>query len=150
MAITAAFDLDTKQFDAVNAFLNSRLDEVVYTHIPEGFQVKGKAWRLSRALYGLRKSPRLWQRDLATTLQEFGLTQVPEEECLFTNNHLVVMVFVDDIITANKTDPESRRHAQLFKQALAKRYEVRSTGEIKWFLRVRVIRDRPQRKLWLC
>jgi len=36
MALTAAFGLDMKQFDAINAFVNSRLDEVVYVEMPPG------------------------------------------------------------------------------------------------------------------
>jgi hypothetical protein len=38
MAITAAFDLEVRQYDAVNALKNSFLDEVVYCKCPEGFK----------------------------------------------------------------------------------------------------------------
>jgi Reverse transcriptase (RNA-dependent DNA polymerase) len=38
MAITAAFDLEAHQFDAVNAFINSELDEEVYYQPSEGYQ----------------------------------------------------------------------------------------------------------------
>lgn len=59
-ALVAAFDLDLRQRDAVTAFLNSKLDEKeTYTYMPEGFQTLGKCWKLRRALYGLRISPRL-------------------------------------------------------------------------------------------
>src|SRR5437667_12760020 len=37
MAICARFDLKTHQFDAVNAFTNSTLDETIYCHMPKGF-----------------------------------------------------------------------------------------------------------------
>jgi len=37
MAITAAYDLEAYQLDAVNAFINSQLDEPVYCTFPEGF-----------------------------------------------------------------------------------------------------------------
>jgi hypothetical protein len=37
-ALIAAFNLGTFQLDAINAFLNSDLDEDVYTHMPEGFR----------------------------------------------------------------------------------------------------------------
>jgi hypothetical protein len=37
MAIAAVFDLDIQQIDAVNAFVNSELDEEVYTYMAEGF-----------------------------------------------------------------------------------------------------------------
>jgi len=56
IAITAKFDLETTQIDAVNAFVHYNLDEVVYIKLPLGFN-KGKidkVLRLRKALYGLR------------------------------------------------------------------------------------------------
>ena len=41
MAITAKFDLDTRQLDAVNAFTNSVLDEEVYVRFPDGYHRRG-------------------------------------------------------------------------------------------------------------
>ena len=38
MAITAQFDLETRQLDAVNAFVNCRLDEVVFMRHPPEFK----------------------------------------------------------------------------------------------------------------
>ena len=55
MAITAKFDLETTQIDAVNAFVHCDLDEVVYMKLPPGFN-KGKTdkvLRLRKSLYGL-------------------------------------------------------------------------------------------------
>jgi hypothetical protein len=46
MAIIAYFDLETVQLDAVNAFANSYLDELVYTEYPEGFEEYGRDLRL--------------------------------------------------------------------------------------------------------
>ena len=36
MALTAAFGLEIKQYDALNAFVNSLIDEVVYMVPPPG------------------------------------------------------------------------------------------------------------------
>ena len=41
MAITAKFDLETIQIDAVNAFVYCDLDEVVYMKLPPRFTVRG-------------------------------------------------------------------------------------------------------------
>jgi hypothetical protein len=90
-ALTAAFDMDTRQMDAINAFLNSTLTEEVYTELPEGFRViKEKAWRLKRALYGLRKSPRLWQQEATRVLTTLGLKPIPEDPCLFVGKGVIV------------------------------------------------------------
>ena len=54
MAIMAAFDLEARHYDVVNAFTNSTLDETVYCHCPEGYKVENSSLRLLKALYGLR------------------------------------------------------------------------------------------------
>ena len=54
MAITAVFDLEAHQFDAVSAFTNSKLDETIYCEYPESFHQPGKCLFLLQALYGLR------------------------------------------------------------------------------------------------
>jgi hypothetical protein len=53
IAIAAVFDLDIRQIDAVNAFVNSKLDKEVYTYIAEGFSEYSYIYQLKRALYGL-------------------------------------------------------------------------------------------------
>ena len=73
MAIAAYFDLNTLQLDAVNAFVNSYLDEEIYVYCPEGFKQNGICLRLLRALYGLRRSPLLWFKEFTTTLTRLGL-----------------------------------------------------------------------------
>ena len=59
-AITAAFDLKTRQYNAINAFANSQIDEPTYCYLPEGFQHSQKTLLLlNRALYNLKQSPTL-------------------------------------------------------------------------------------------
>ena len=42
MAIVAVFNLDCWQDNAINAFINSEIDEVVYIKYLDGFLIKGK------------------------------------------------------------------------------------------------------------
>jgi hypothetical protein len=98
MALAVVFDLEIWQCDAVNAFINSFLDETVYMRFPDGFKVSGKCLRLICALYGLKRAPRLWQKELSKKLEEFGFTKVKEDECLFISEGMILMFFVDDII----------------------------------------------------
>src|SRR5271169_3715636 len=98
MAVAAYFDLEMRQFDAVNAFTNSNIDEEVYVQYPEGFQSSGQCLKLLRALYGLRRSPLLWFKEFSSKLEDLGLKQVPECQCLFTNGKLILFFYVDDIV----------------------------------------------------
>jgi Reverse transcriptase (RNA-dependent DNA polymerase). len=147
-ALVAAFDLDTYQYDAVNAFLNSVLDEVVYTEMPEGFRKPGMCWKLLRALYGLRKSPCLWQREASRILTSLGLQVVQEDLCLFTADGIIIFFYVDDIIIVNH--PSQRSKAADLRKRLNAHWELRDIGEAQWFLGIRIIRDREQKALWLC
>ncbi|KJZ67918.1 hypothetical protein HIM_12693 [Hirsutella minnesotensis 3608] len=150
MAIAAKFDLETRQLDAVNAFTNSFLDddEEVYVLFPDGYHRQGWVLRLIRALYGLRRSPLLWQKDLTAAFEELGLTQCPDEPCIFQNEWLTVFFFVDDIVFLYWK--ENTAAAEQLAAALKHKYAMTDQGELQWFLGIRVLRDRPNRKLWLC
>jgi hypothetical protein len=41
MAISAAFDLEIWQYDAISAFINSEIDEELYSECPDGFSRPG-------------------------------------------------------------------------------------------------------------
>jgi len=148
MAIAAYFDLDIHQFDAVNAFCNAFLDELVYIRYPDGFQVPGYCLQLIRALYGLPKSPLLWYNLMCTHLRKLGLQPVPDCPCLFANSTLVVFFYVDDIVVL--CHPSNQSAYQEFRTKFLEAFVMREMGELKWFLGIRVLRDRKARKIWLC
>ena len=57
IAIVAAFDLKTRQYDAVNVSVNSFIDEPIYCKPPGGWAGPLNAlFLLLRALYGLKQS----------------------------------------------------------------------------------------------
>src|SRR5918999_5272708 len=126
MAIAAAFDLEIFQYDAVNAFTNSTLDETVYCECPQGFEQSDQCLLLLRALYRLRRSPLLWLKEFSSTLKELGLKEI--KSCLFTNDWLVVFFYVDDIIVMYHTKDLLKLYQ--FKEALFSRYEMRDLGEL--------------------
>lgn len=146
-ALVAAFDLDMRQRDVVTAFLNSSLQSETYTKCPPGFEREGHCWMLHRALYGLRMSPRLWQQEATRVLVNLRLTPVPEDPCIFTTNGIIVFFYVDDIIIVNH--PNFAKQATKLDQDLKKEWEMREL-DATWFLNIRILRDRDQKKLWLC
>jgi len=42
MAIIVIFDLDCWQGNAINAFINNKINEVIYIKCPDRFKVNGK------------------------------------------------------------------------------------------------------------
>jgi hypothetical protein len=149
MAVTAKFDLETIQMDAVNAFVHCDLDEVVYMRFPPGFNQgkRDKVLRLRKALYGLRRSPLLWQKNLTSSLRELGFKEVPQEPCVMLKGGIVVFFYVDDIVFCHRKGDEEK--VQDVIKGLKTEYKMSVLGELKWFLGIHVLRDRSQRLLWL-
>lgn len=137
MALVAAFNLQTHQLDAVNAFLNAKNDEPVYCFLPDGYKQPGKVMKVLRALYGQRKSPLLWLRTLTMKCLELGLYQAPGEPCLFTNqNGIILFFYVDDIVIAFRLD--QKKNVESLVKRFQGMFEIRDLGPMKFFLGVRV------------
>ena len=148
LAIAAVFDLEVLHYDAVNAFVNFELNEKIYCRLPDGFEREGLCWLLLRALYGLKQSPLLWYMVFTAALEELGLSEVPGVNCLFSNGWLTLFFYVDDIVIL--CAPQNLHKLRQFEEALLSRFEMRSLGELKWFLGIRIVRDRANRRIWLC
>lgn len=73
---------------------------------------------------------------------------LPEEPCICRNDFLTVFFFVDDIVFAYRKIDESPVNALIGR--LKERYKMKDLGDLRWFLGIRVIRDREARRLWLC
>jgi hypothetical protein len=56
MTLVTAFNLKTRQLNAINAFLNAHNDELIYCQMSDGYKLDDKVIKVIRALYGQRKS----------------------------------------------------------------------------------------------
>jgi hypothetical protein len=56
MILTFVFDLQTKQFDVINAFLNVKTNRVIHMYMSNDFVINEKCLILIRVLYEFRKS----------------------------------------------------------------------------------------------
>ena len=97
MAIAAAFNLEIRQYNAVNLFINAKLSKLVYCYCLEGFNQDRYILELLRTLYGLKILPLLQYKELTSTLAKFGLKLILGTNCLFTNRQLIIFFYVDDI-----------------------------------------------------
>jgi len=152
IAIAAHFDLEMKQYDVVNAFINAvrkSKGPPVICQLPPGYKKPGFVVEVDRALYGLRDSPALWFDIWTGTLKKLGLKVLKEEPCIYVSeDHKVFVVFfVDDIqLLYHKDDVEQ---AMEISRGIRKAYELTGGEDVEWFLGVRVIRDREARKIFL-
>jgi hypothetical protein len=88
LAMVAKFDLEMLQLDALNAFVHADIDETVYMRMPPGYGKPNKVVRLNKILYGLRRSPILWQTKFTGVLQKMGFTEVLQEPCVMKRDRI--------------------------------------------------------------
>ncbi|KAK2066315.1 hypothetical protein P8C59_000144 [Phyllachora maydis] len=167
LAIGAVLDWEIEQADFIGAFLNSALREEIYIEIPEGLldlAASNKAIyklllkysynpstpniiKLSKALYGLKQSPREWQDKLKILLKSLGYLPFISDPGVFYNAktcHFIV-TYIDDCLFIG---PNIGYITDL-KKRLNKVYAIEDLGPAAYFLGVQIIRDRPNRRLWL-
>ncbi|KAK2067119.1 hypothetical protein P8C59_000880 [Phyllachora maydis] len=167
LAIGAVLDWEIEQADFIGAFLNSALREEIYMEIPEGLldlAASNKAIyklllkygynpstpniiKLSKALYSLKQSPREWQDKLKILLKSLGYLPLISDPGVFYNAktcHFIV-TYVDDCLFIG---PNIGYITDL-KKRLNKVYAIEDLGPAAYFLGVQIIRDRPNRRLWL-
>jgi hypothetical protein len=147
MAIAARFGLELRQFDVTNAFVHALIDRLVYMRMPRGYARQGTILQLDKALYGLRISPLLWQKDITEYLTSMGFLPVPHEPCCMIRDGVFIFFYVDDIILGNH--PDKRAAADKAVEELRKKYTLTGGEPLKWFLGLEVIRDFEAQKVWL-
>ena len=148
LATVAAEDLECSQFDIKNAFTESHLQEVIYLQPPKGAPIeKGKVWQVLRSLYGLKQAARDWNRLIKSELLKWGFIQSQADPCMFTHaeNSVKLLVYVDDIVAAAKT----QREIDWFYDKLCNRFNTKALGEIGKILGARVTRDRKNRTIYI-
>jgi hypothetical protein len=87
----------------------------------------------------------LWYKDFTRTLEDLGLNPILETNCLFVNDWLILIFYVDDILTAYA--PKYKDQMNEFESRLMNKYKVQTLEEAEHFLGVRIIHDQPQQKL---
>ncbi|CAI6011336.1 unnamed protein product [Closterium sp. NIES-65] len=151
LSIVAVLDLNLMQLDMKNAFLQSKLDRVLYMYQPDYFDDgTGRVCKLLKSLYGLKQSPLLWYRALDGVLLGAGWKKSQVDEALYfkTGDDGVtcwVLVYVDDLLAASNSTAMLNELKELLEAA----FELREISPVEKYLGLEIVRDRPARKLWL-
>ncbi len=110
LSIAASNDWDIAQCDVETAFLIAQLDgDPIFMEQPEGYQDTTKANHvclLHRSLYGLKQSPRLWNKTLDNAMKAIGLTPTSQDPCIYVFKHetkTTAIVYVYVTIYCSKT-----------------------------------------------
>ena len=95
----------TCSVDFGNAFIQAKLEDPIFVHVPRGFASNRNGrtcLRLKRSLYGLSVAPRLWFQHLWKALEKEGFKQSKHDPCLMFTKDLIVIQYVDDLGIAGK------------------------------------------------
>ncbi|CAI7742033.1 unnamed protein product [Closterium sp. NIES-53] len=151
LSIVAVLDLNLMQLDMKNAFLQSKLDRVLYMHQPEYFNDgTGRMCKLLKSLYGLKLSPLLWYKALDGVLLGAGWEKSQVDTTLYfkVGNGKVtcwVLVYVDDMLAASSSIEMLKELKELLEAA----FELCEISPVQKYLGLEIICDRSTRKLWL-
>ncbi|CAI7863927.1 unnamed protein product [Closterium sp. NIES-53] len=151
LSIVAVFDLNLMQIDMKNAFLQSKLDRVLYMYQPEYFDDgTGRVCKLLKSLYGLKQSPLLWYRVLNSVLLGAGWKKSQVDEALYfkaSDDGVTcwVVVYVDDLLAASSSPAMLKEQKQLLEDV----FELCEISLVVKYLGLEIVRDRPAKKLWL-
>jgi len=103
LSISVKRNYTLRQLDVKSAFLYGNIDGETYLELPEGYRKPGKVWRLHKAIYGLKQSPRLWYFHLTEALKDMNLTVTDFDPCILVSKDLYCCIYVDDILITGKS-----------------------------------------------
>ena len=146
-------NLELRQIDFNTAFLNAPISsekDVYVRPIPGADQrcPKGFIYRLKKAVYGRRESPKEWWILLRDTIIGLGWNQSLVDQCLFfrgseSDNFEAMVVYVDDIVIAS-SNPES---SQRIIDALASKFALKDVGNATSLLGLHITRNRDRQTI---
>lgn len=152
LAICAVENWHIHNMDVDTAFLQSPVYEEIYVKQPKGYEIRGAngeelVCRVLKSLYGLKQSPRNWNKVLNEWLQSYELVPLPADPCVFIfvtdEGTLIIIIYVDDLIIAGSC----QRLIDEFKAAISARFNMKDLGPLVWMLGMQIVRDRLKRTI---
>ena len=129
------------QMDVKSAFLNSFINEEVYVEQPPGFEsfnFPNHVFKLKKAIYGLKQTPRAWYERLSKFLISSGFKMGKIDTTLFIklreNDILIVQIYVDDIIFG----ATNVLLCEEFAKSMHSEFEMSMMEELNFFLGLQI------------
>ena len=148
LSVAAAQDMDTLQFDIKTAFLYGDLDETIYMEQPRGYEVEGQVCLLRRSLYGLKQSPRQWNRKFHSFLSDHGFQASYADPCVYYSNEggvqVLLCLYVDDGILMSR----NKKRIEEILSVMKTNFEVKEM-KLDCFLGLEIQRNREKRELFI-
>jgi hypothetical protein len=135
-ALVACKGWKTKQGDFVAAYLNGKMDVVLFMELPTGYGAREDVCRVVSGIYGFRQSGLMWNRALDVALGRLGFKRSWFDPCLYVlkeAGHITLFaVWVDDFILTGSNEAMLDR---VFEE-LSKEFKAKDLGELTYMLGV--------------
>ena len=123
--------LRIEQMDVETAFLNGKVSTEVYVNQPKGYKDgTEREYKLSKALYGLRESPRDWYECFDEYVMKLGFRKSNVELCLYIHGKdediVYLLIYVDDLLICGWDGKKIQR----IKKLLSDHFKMKDLGEI--------------------
>lgn len=147
-------NLDLFQLDVKTAFLNSKIENLVYMNLPPGLTVsendsKQNVCLLKKALYGLKISRKQWFDKFTDTVASIGFKPYIFKPCLFHwlsyQKYVFLLLYVDDILMTGNCNEKIQETIR----ELGKRFNITYLGEPSKFIGIHIVRDKRNNKMFL-
>ncbi|KAI3505835.1 hypothetical protein L1887_28122 [Cichorium endivia] len=141
LAYAAHKNIIVHQMDVKSAFLQGDLQQTAYLQQPPGFEDPSRpnhVYRLNKAVYGLKQSPRAWYETLSTFLVSSGYRRGIIDPTFFVQSHqnhiMIVQVYVDDIIFGST----NQAMVDEFARVMTDKSHMSMNREINFFLGLQI------------
>ncbi|CAM8934961.1 unnamed protein product [Rhodiola kirilowii] len=153
LALTAVYNWELHQMDVKTTFLHVDLNETIYMTQPKGYidrNLPNHCCLLNRSIYGLKQSPRQWNKKFNYCMMSLGFARSNYDTCLYLRRlkHETVsyvLLYVDDILIISNSKPEITG----IKTDLSKHFDMKDMGFAQKILDIKLFRDRISRKMFL-
>jgi hypothetical protein len=109
--LSLALNWNVTAGDVSTAFLHANCTEDIYVWPPTEYYPQGNVlWKLKKAMYGLKNSPKLWQDHFAATMKDLGYSRLKTDPNLYHNQTTgsYVLCYVDDLLFFGPTELNNR------------------------------------------
>ena len=145
MSLAARNNWRVDHMDVVTSFHNPKIDrEAVFMSLPLGMSWVNpemhnrgvRTVRLKKALYGLRKAPKLRFDEINGFRIHLGFAASPADPNLYTRGSIIILLYVDDILIID-TQLNSIQ-GNVVKDLLCAKYKMSNLGTTRRFLGIEI------------
>jgi hypothetical protein len=146
MALAQVCKISIHQIDISNPFYCAYIEGEVHIHVPKGMNIpEAKCFKLFKSLYGLRTSPKSWNKTIDKTLRGLHYEPTVSDPCLYIRwvggKLYLILVYVDEILVVASED---EGYILKIKKEIWAEYNMTDMGEFDNFLNAKITRTREK------